>query len=97
MNSPSERFRNERIREMEGGVKYTRNRFTYIVKLMDGLVSLVLPYMAKFKVLKNAWWHCGRVQNCSIPWLPKYPTGICVFPSLVRLPGTGSVSHKTVT
>lgn len=92
----SEIFRSERVREMEGGLKYTRNRFTYIVKVMDGLVSLVLHCTAKLKVLPQAWWGYGRVQNCSIPWLPKYPTGICVFPSLVRLPGTGSVSHNTV-
>lgn len=92
----SERFRSERIREMEGGLEYTRNRFTYIVKMMDGLVSLVLLYMTKLKVLPQAWWDYGRVQNCSIPWLPKYPTGICVFPSLVRLPGTGSASHNMV-
>lgn len=72
---------------MEGGLKYTRNGFTCIVKRMDGLVSLVLHCTAKLKVLPQAWWVYGRVQNCSIPWLPRYPSGICAFPSLVRLPG----------
>lgn len=81
---------------MEGGLEYTRSRFTYIVKMMDRLVSLMLHYMAKLKVLPQAWWDYGRVQNYSVPWLPKYPTGIYVFPSLVRLSGTESVSHNMV-
>lgn len=38
----SERFRSESVREMEDGLKYTRNRFTYIDKFKDGLMSLVL-------------------------------------------------------
>ena len=77
---------------MEGGLKYTRSMYTYIVKMVNGLVSLVLHCTAKLKVLPQAWWDYGRVQNCSITCLPKYPTGVCDFPSLIRLPGTGSVT-----
>lgn len=36
----SERFRSEKAREMEGGLRYARSRFTCIVKMMAGLVSL---------------------------------------------------------
>lgn len=84
----SERFRIEGIREMEGGLKYTRNRFTHIVKTMDGLVSLVLHYKAKLMVLPQAWWAMAGCRIARYFGFPSIQQG-----SVSSLPSSSSLGQ----
>jgi len=89
----NERYRSESKREMEGELEYRRNRFTYIVKIINGLVSLVLHYTAK----GSATGRVGLWQGAELlhSLASQVSSRICGFPFLIRHPETGSVSHNT--
>lgn len=79
----SERFRSERVRGMEEGLKYTRNRFTYINKIKDGSVSLVLLKKPNSRFCHTPGETMARCRTAQFLGFPDIQQGfVCSFPSL---------------